>query len=284
MTDFPLRQSAIAKYLECPRKAQYECVEGHWRRPTAKMGIGTLSDKVITRVVAHLKAHGALPPHDERREWAREEAPAVLNEVDDDASEKGGAFVDRAFALSEGWIEHVLPLLGEIEGCQVSFEVHIDGERVTGTADILTPTSLRDTKTTWRSPIPWGSPSHRFQLGLYSLAFPNRTGAIDYLIAKESTPRQTKANPFPKLQRTVKHHLVVLPPDEMWEEARVARATVAHVAEQTSIGDYPRNPTACESFGAPCPHLARCMPWRASAVEAAAAAARIAVADEGAGT
>ena len=270
MSDLPLRQSAIADYLSCPRKAQLRYLDKISTPNRPAPALGTSAHRGIEWAYRHRLEHGALPPAEAVAEATSKAAHETIETVDfTDAPDERGPFVDRAIALATHYVTHVAPSIDVVD-VEHRFAVVVRGLLVEGTIDVVERRGVRDTKTTHQHPSLWGSPTHRFQLGLYALAIPGaELAAIDYLQWSERTGRATKSEPFPARTRDVRHLPVLMAGDELRAESELAAETIERVAYETTSGDYPRNPTACAPYGKACEYLSVCMPWRASAAERA---------------
>jgi hypothetical protein len=277
----PYSASRIALYLQCPRRAAYQYLDGLREPPSGSMARGTAAHAGIEYALRR-QMSGTPATEDEIAQAALDaarEAEATVEWSDDDADERRH-LADRAIAYALGYARQVAPTLRVVE-VERPFRVGISGTELTGRIDVVTEDSLRDTKTAQRAPSPaWGDPRSRLQLGYYGLAWsiladefdaPAMSAAIDTLVLSERTPRATKAAPTPGTQRDVRHLPLVIDARELLDEMTVAKTTLEAVHEQAELGNYPRNPTACYAWMRPCPHLAQCIPGRASAVERAAA-------------
>lgn len=277
----PYSASRIALYLQCPRRAAYQYLEGLREPPSASMARGTAAHGGIEYLLRR-QMGGAVATDEEIADATRDAAAKAAAEVEwsaDDADERQG-LADRAIAYALGYARQVAPTLRVID-VEKPFRVAIIGTELVGRIDVVAEDSLRDTKTAQRAPTPaWGDPRSRLQLGFYALAWEvmsdefdpaPMSAAIDTLVLTERSPRATKANPTPTTTREVRHLPLVIEPRELIDEMAAARSVLEHVHERAELGDYPRNPTACYAWMRPCPHLGRCIPGRASAVERAEA-------------
>jgi len=274
--EFPLRQSSIATYLECPRKARLEYLEGQ-RGPTyPRMATGTAAHAGADHFNKALIAGKSAPSIEEIEQVARDAASRIMREVDfsqdEDADAERTLLADRAAAFAAAYVEHVAPALGAITASERPFSVSIDVPKpngpnalyeLTGTIDVETANAVRDLKTTTRAMAT--PPRYLVQIGTYALASTHRDdhyvepfGAVDSLVMSE-----TKRG-----GRRVRYLPTIIPAEALAEESTLARETIVRVAQAAERGDYPRNPTACEQYNRPCAHLRSCMPWRASIVEA----------------
>lgn len=262
----PLRQSSIATYMTCARKAQFRYVEGITEPANERMVRGTCAHAGIEFALRR-QMTGAVASVEEVKQAVSDTASREASTVDWTREEPDDrdAMVDRAIAYAEHYVTHVAPSL-QVVDVERRFTAKIaPGLEVTGTIDIVTQDGLRDVKTTSRAPTPsMGDPRYRIQLGLYSAAwqaitdgFDFGSSVIDFLVLSETKSKG----------RTVRHLPVVMSPDETAEEARNAIDVAQHVQAATTRGDYPRNPLACFEYGRPCGYLARCMPHRASVAE-----------------
>lgn len=270
-----LRQSMIAAYLTCPRRAQYRYVEGIREPSNERAARGTAAHAGIEYALRR-KMLGTPTTLDEVAQATRDAVARVSSDVDWSREEPGDrdAMADRAIAYATHYVEHVAPGLDLVD-VERQFQTTIGDIPVHGTIDVVCRTQLRDTKTTSRTPSPaWGDPRYRLQLGIYALAWqamhddfdaPQMSGAIDFLVLSERKPKGKEPT------REVRHLPVIIDADEMRGEVAVARETVRHVASRVRVGDYPRNPTACFEWSRPCPYMGACQPHRASAVERAEA-------------
>lgn len=278
----PYSASRISLYLQCPRRAAYQYIDGLREPPSGSMARGTAAHAGIEFALRR-QMTGAPASEDEIAQAALDAARAAEATVEwtaDDADERRH-LADRAIAYALGYARQVAPTLRVVD-VERPFRVSIIGTELVGRIDVVAEDSLRDTKTAQRAPSPaWGDPRARLQLGFYGLAWsiladefdaPAMSAAIDTLVLTERTPRATRAAPNPTTTREVRHLPLVIDAREMLDEMTAARATLEAVHEQAELGNYPRNPTACYAWMRPCPHLSRCIPGRASAVEAAAAA------------
>lgn len=278
----PYSASRIALYLQCPRRAAYQYIEGLREPPSASMARGTAAHGGIEYLLR--RQMGGAPATDEEISDATRDAAAKASaEVEwtaDDEDERAH-LADRAIAYALGYARQVAPSLRVID-VEKPFAVSVHGVELRGRIDVVDEHSLRDTKTAQRAPSPaWGDPRSRLQLGFYALAWEilgdefdpaPMSAAIDTLVLTERSPRVTKANPSPVTTREVRHLPLVIESRELVDEMAAARSVLLSVDEQATAGNYPRNPTACYAWMRPCPHLSRCIPGRASAVERAAAA------------
>jgi len=274
--EFPLRQSSVATFLECPRKARLEYIEGQ-RGPTyPRMATGTAAHAGADLYNRAIIAGRPAPSLDEVVAATRDKADRLIEDVDfsqeEDAASERVAMVERAVAFAAGYVEHVVPTLGTVTASERPFSVSIAVPKLnapdalyelTGTIDCETTSAVRDLKTTTRAMSP--PPRYLVQLGTYALASTHREdyfaepdGVIDSLVMSE-----TKRD-----GRRVRYLPTVIPAAALAEESALARETIVRVAQAAERGDYPRNPTACEQYNRPCAHLASCMPWRTSVVEA----------------
>ena len=262
----PLRQSSIAAYMTCPRKAQYRYVEGISEPASERMVRGTCAHAGIEFALRR-QMTGAVATLDEVKQAVSDTASREASTVDwaREEPDDRDAMVDRAIAYAAHYATHVAPSL-QVVDVERRFAAKIaPGLEVTGTIDIVTQDGLRDVKTTSRAPTPsMGDPRYRIQLGLYSAAWQALTdgfdfgsSVIDFLVLSETKSKG----------RTVRHLPVVMTSDETAEEARNAIELARHVQDATTRGDYPRNPLACFEYGRPCGYLSRCMPHRASVSE-----------------
>jgi RecB family exonuclease len=273
----PYSASRIALYLQCPRRAAYQYLEGLREPPSATMARGTAAHGGIEYLLRR-QMGGSVATDEEIADATRDAAAKAAAEVEwsaDDADERQG-LADRAIAYALGYARQVAPTLRVVD-VEKPFRVSIVGTELVGRIDVVAEDSLRDTKTAQRAPTPaWGDPRSRLQLGFYALAWDvmsdefdpaPMSAAIDTLVLTERTPRATKANPTPTTTREVRHLPLIIESRELVDEMAAARSVLEHVHERAELGDYPRNPTACYAWMRPCPHLGRCIPGRASAVE-----------------
>ena len=280
----PYSASRIALYLQCPRRAAYQYIEGLREPPSASMARGTAAHGGIEYLLRR-QMGGSVATDEEISDATRDAATKAAAEVEwsstpDDEDERAH-LADRAIAYALAYARQVAPSLRVID-VEKPFRVSVHGIDLVGRIDVVDEHSLRDTKTAQRAPSPaWGDPRSRMQLGFYALAWEILgdefdpapiSAAIDTLVLTERSPRATKANPSPVTTREVRHLPLVIESRELVDEMAAARSVLMHVDEQASLGNYPRNPTACYAWMRPCPHLGRCIPGRASAVERAAAA------------
>lgn len=277
----PYSASRIALYLQCPRRAAYQYLEGLREPPSASMARGTAAHGGIEYLLRR-QMGGSVATDEEIADATRDAAAKAAAEVEwssEDEDERAG-LVDRAIAYALAYARQVAPSLRVID-VEKPFRVSVHGIDLVGRIDVVAEDSLRDTKTAQRAPSPaWGDPRSRLQLGFYALAWEimadefdpaPMSAAIDTLVLTERSPRATKANPSPVATREVRHLPLVIESRELVDEMAAARSVLMSVDEQASLGNYPRNPTACYAWMRPCPHLGRCIPGRASAVERAAA-------------
>jgi len=277
----PYSASRIALYLQCPRRAAYQYLEGLREPPSASMARGTAAHGGIEYLLRR-QMGGSVATDEEICDATRDAAAKAAAEVEwstDDADERAH-LTDRAIAYALGYARQVAPTLRVVD-VERPFRVSVSGTELVGRIDVVAEDSLRDTKTAQRAPTPaWGDPRSRLQLGFYALAWEILgdefdpapiSAAIDTLVLTERSPRATKANPNPVATREVRHLPLVIEPRELVDEMAAARSVLEHVHERAELGDYPRNPTACYAWMRPCPHLGRCIPGRASAVERAEA-------------
>lgn len=277
----PYSASRIALYLQCPRRAAYQYLEGLREPPSASMARGTAAHGGIEYLLRR-QMTGAIATDEEISDATRDAAAKAAAEVEwspDDEDERQG-LADRAIAYALAYARQVAPSLRVVD-VERPFRVSIIGTELVGRIDVVDEDSLRDTKTAQRAPTPaWGDPRSRLQLGFYALAWEVLSdefdpapisAAIDTLVLTERTPRATKANPTPTTTREVRHLPLVIESRELIDEMAAARSVLEHVHERAELGDFPRNPTACYAWMRPCPHLGRCIPGRASAVERAEA-------------
>lgn len=277
----PYSASRIALYLQCPRRAAYQYLEGHREPASASMARGTAAHGGIEYLLRR-QLGGSPASEAEICDATRDAAARAAAEVEwsaDDEDERAH-LADRAIAYALTYARQVAPTLRVID-VERAFSVSVHGIELRGRIDVVDEHSLRDTKTAQRAPSPaWGDPRSRLQLGFYALAWEilgdefdpaPMSAAIDTLVLTERSPRATKANPSPTTTREVRHLPLVIEPRELVDEMAAARSVLMHVDEQATLGNFPRNPTACYAWMRPCPHLGRCIPGRASAVERAEA-------------
>lgn len=265
---FRFSASSVREYLTCPKRAAFRYVDRRRTPMVARMALGRVGHAVAELGPRRILAGLPLPTSEEIRDVAESFAAGIKPEVAwaKDETEDRELLGARGAAIGEAYLRDVVPLLSLVS-VEDPFDETIEGVTVRGRVDVVETIGVRETKTKMRAGSAWGEPAERLQLGMYAIVWQPELkvpleGTIDTLVLSETKARG----------REVRHLPVYLPAEELAAEAEAARAAVRFIAAASERGDYPRNPTACSTWGEPCPFLAECMPGRASAVERAEAA------------
>jgi hypothetical protein len=264
---FQFSHTSVRAYLTCPKQAAFRYVDRRRTPMVHRMALGRVGHAVTELGPRRILAGLPLPTSEEIRDVATSFAEGIMPEVAwaKDEDEDRALLAVRGAAIGEAYLRDVVPLLS-VAAVEEPFEANIEGVIVRGRIDLVETIGVRETKTKMRAGSAWGEPAERLQLGMYAVVRQPMTarpleGAIDTLVMSETKARG----------REVRHLPIILDADELAAEADAARAAVRFIAAATERGDYPRNPTACSTWGEPCAFLAECMPGRASAVERAEA-------------
>lgn len=267
-TGFRFSVSSVREYLTCPKRAAYRYVDRRRTPMVARLALGRVGHAVSELGPRRILAGLPLPSGEEVRDVAESFAAGIAPEVAwaKDEAEDRALLGARGAAIGEAYLRDVVPLLSLV-AVEDPFDQTIEGVIVRGRVDVVETIGVRETKTKMRAGSAWGEPAERLQLGMYAIVWGPKLarapeGAIDTLVLSETQARG----------REVRHLPIYLDAEELAAESEAARAAVRFIAAAAERGDYPRNPTACSTWGEPCPFIAECMPGRASAVERAEAA------------